>query len=54
MIAINTNKEFTREEMLAALIHVYLELGLLVWAARDAAEADLQPLDAFELVAEAT
>jgi hypothetical protein len=54
MIAINTNREFTRAEMLAALTHIYLELQLSLHAAQDAAEADLQLLDASELVAEAT
>jgi hypothetical protein len=54
MITINTNKRLTREEMLAALTHIYLELRLSVRAARDAAEADLLLLDASELVAETT
>ena len=54
MITINTNREFRREEMLAALTHIYLELRLSLCAAKDAAEADLQLLDASELVAEAT
>jgi len=54
MIAINTNKPFTHEEMLAALTHIYLELRLSLGAAREAAEADMLLLDASELVAEAT
>jgi hypothetical protein len=54
MIAINTNKRLTREEMLAALTHIYLELRLSLGAAREAAEADLPLLDASDLVAEAT
>jgi hypothetical protein len=54
MITINPNKKLTREEMLAALTEIYLELRLSLSAARDAAEADLQFLDASELVAEAT
>jgi hypothetical protein len=54
MITINTNKRLTREEMLAALTHIYLELRLSLRAARDAAEADLLLLDASELVAETT
>jgi hypothetical protein len=53
MITINTNKRLTREEKLVALTHIYLELRLSLCAARDAAEADLQLLDAAELVAEA-
>jgi hypothetical protein len=53
MIAINTNKRLTREEMLAALTHIYLELRLSLGAAREAAEADLLLLDASDLVAEA-
>jgi hypothetical protein len=54
MITINTNKRLTHEEKLVALTHIYLELRLSLHAARDAAEADLQLLDASELVAEAT
>jgi len=54
MITININEGLTREEMLAALTHSYLELRLSLHAAKDAAEADLQILDASELVAEAT
>ena len=54
MITINTNKGITREEMLAALTHIYLELRLSMRAAKEAAGADLQLLDGCELVAEAT
>ena len=54
MITINIDEGLTREEMLAALTHSYLELRLSLHAAQDAAEADLQILDASELVAEAT
>jgi hypothetical protein len=54
MMTINTNKRFTRGEMLSALTQIYLELRLSLRAAKDGAEADLQLLDASELVAEAT
>jgi hypothetical protein len=54
MIAINTNKRLTNEEKLAALTHIYLEQRLSLPAAREAAEADLELLDASELVMEAT
>jgi hypothetical protein len=53
MITISTNKGLTHEEKLVALTRVYLELRLSLHAARTAAEADLQLLDASELVAEA-
>jgi hypothetical protein len=53
MITINTNKKLTNEEKLVALTHLYLELRLSLPAARDAAEADLELLDASELVTEA-
>ena len=52
MISINTNNSLTREEMLTALTHAYLELRLSLRAAKGAAEADLELLDAPELVAE--
>ena len=52
MITINTNKGSTREEMLAALTHIYLELRLSLRAATAAAEADMELLDAPEFVAE--
>ena len=54
MISINTNNTLTRQEMLAALTHAYLELRLSLRAAKDAAEADLELLDAPELVAESS
>lgn len=54
MIAINTNKRLTDEEKLVALTHIYLELRLSPLAAKDAAEADLEILDATGLVMEAT
>ena len=54
MISINTNNTLARDEMLAALTHVYLELRLSQRAAKDAAEADLELLDASELVAESS
>jgi hypothetical protein len=54
MIAINTNKRLADEEKLVALTHIYLELRLSPLAAKDAAEADLEILDASELVMEAT
>jgi hypothetical protein len=54
MISINTNNALTREEMLAALTNVYLELRLSLRAAKVAAEADLELLDAPELVAESS
>jgi hypothetical protein len=54
MIAINTNKRLTEEEKLVALTHIYLELRLSPLAAKDAAEADLEILDASELVVEAS
>jgi hypothetical protein len=54
MISINTNNTLTRQEMLAALTLVYLELRLSLRAAEDAAEADLELLDAPELVAESS
>lgn len=53
MITINTNKKTSRDEVLAALTDSYLQLQLSAAAAKAAAEADLQLLDASELVAEA-
>ena len=40
--------------MLAALTHVYLELRLSLRAAKDAAQADPELLDAPELLAESS
>ena len=54
MISINTNNTLTRQEMLAALTHAYLELRLSLRAAQDAAEADLELLDALVLIAESS
>ena len=53
MRTINESETLTREEQFVALAHTYLELGLPLHSAVDAAEADLLDLDGFGLVAEA-
>jgi hypothetical protein len=53
MTRLDEKEILSREERLAALAHLYLEMHLSFQGAMEAAAADLVHLDGFELVAEA-
>jgi hypothetical protein len=53
MTRIGEKETLSREERLAALAHLYLEMHLSPQGAMEAAAADLVHLDGSELVAEA-
>jgi len=53
MSTLDEKEALSREEKYVALAHVYLELHLSLQGAMNAAAADLEHLDASELVAEA-
>jgi hypothetical protein len=53
MTRLDEKETLSREERLAALAHLYLEMHLSFQGAMEAAAADLVHLDGSELVAEA-